>query len=87
MLGTFFDTIIICTMTGLTIVITGSWNVGLDGYAVTERAFGQGLPFPEQVSSFILMVCLVFLHSLQYSVGTITVKDVLSILLKADYIL
>lgn len=60
MLGTFFDTIIICTMTGLTIVITGSWNVGLDGYAVTERAFGQGLPFPEQVSSFILMVCLVF---------------------------
>lgn len=60
MLGTFFDTIVICTMTGLTIVITGSWNVGLDGYAVTERAFGQGLPFPEQVSSFILMVCLVF---------------------------
>lgn len=51
MLGTFFDTIVICTMTGLTIVITGSWNVGLDGYAVTERAFGQGLPFPEQVSS------------------------------------
>lgn len=87
MLGTFFDTIVICTMTGLTIVITGSWNVGLDGYAVTERAFGQGLPFPEQVSSFILMICLVFLHSLQYSAGTITVKDVLSTLLKADYIL
>lgn len=60
MLGTFFDTILICTMTGLTIVITGSWNVGLDGYAVTERAFGTGLPFPEQVSSFILMLCLVF---------------------------
>lgn len=60
MLGTFFDTIIICTMTGLTIVITGSWNMGLDGYAVTEKAFGIGLPFPETISSFILMVCLIF---------------------------
>lgn len=60
MLGTFFDTIVICTMTGLTIVITGSWKVGLEGYAVTEHAFGNGLPFPEQISSFILMLCLIF---------------------------
>ena len=60
MLGTVIDTIIICTMTGLTIVITGSWNVGLDGVDVTTRAFQVGLPFPAQVSSFILMMCLVF---------------------------
>lgn len=60
MLGTFFDTIVICTMTGLTIVITGAWNVGLEGYAVTEKAFGSGLPFPEQISSFVLMICLIF---------------------------
>lgn len=60
MLGTVIDTIIICTMTGLSIVITGSWNVGLDGVDVTTRAFQVGLPFPAQVSSFILMLCLVF---------------------------
>lgn len=60
MLGTFIDTIIICTMTGLSIVITGAWNIGLDGVAVTTKAFQLGLPFPPQVGSFILMVCLVF---------------------------
>ncbi len=60
MMGTFIDTIIICTLTGLTIVITGSWNVGLEGVAVTTRAFQEGLPFPDQIASFILMVCLVF---------------------------
>lgn len=60
MLGTIIDTLIICTMTGLTIVITDSWNVGLDGVDVTSRAFQIGLPFPSQVASFILMVCLVF---------------------------
>lgn len=60
MLGTVIDTVIICTMTGLSIVITGSWNVGLDGVDVTTRAFQIGLPFPAQVSSCILMLCLVF---------------------------
>ena len=60
MMGTFIDTILICTMTGLTIVITGTWNIGLEGVAVTTKAFQIGLPFPEQVASFILMLCLVF---------------------------
>ena len=60
MLGTFIDTIIICTMTGLAIVITGAWDMGLEGVAVTTKAFQMGLPFPPQVASFILMVCLVF---------------------------
>ena len=60
MLGTFIDTIIICTMTGLVIVITGAWDMGLEGVAVTTKAFQMGLPFPGQVASFILMVCLVF---------------------------
>lgn len=60
MTGTFIDTIIVCTMTGLSIVITGSWNVGLDGVEVTTRAFQKGLPFNPAVSSFILMMCLVF---------------------------
>ena len=62
MTGTFLDTIVICTMTGLSIVITGAWQVeGLEGVAVTSYAFGEGIPFlPERVTSFILMVCLVF---------------------------
>lgn len=60
MLGTFFDTIIICTMTGLAIVITGAWNVGLEGVAVTNKAFQDGLPISGQVSAFVLMICLVF---------------------------
>ncbi len=60
MLGTFFDTIVICTMTGLSIVITGAWNVGLEGVAVTNKAFQDGLPISGQVSAFILMICLVF---------------------------
>ena len=60
MLGTFIDTVVICTMTGLSIVIAGTWNIGLEGVAVTNKAFQIGLPFPTQVSSFILMICLVF---------------------------
>ncbi len=60
MTGTVIDTLIICTMTGLSILVTDSWNVGLEGVNVTTRAFQQGLPFPAEISSFILMVCLVF---------------------------
>ncbi len=61
MTGTFIDTIIICTMTGLAIVITGAWQVeGLEGVAVTTYAFNSGLPIPQVVSSFLLMLCLVF---------------------------
>ena len=61
MTGTFIDTIIICNLTGLSIILTGAWEVeGLKGVAVTTYAFEQGLPFPAQVSSFVLMLCLVF---------------------------
>lgn len=60
MTGTVIDTLVICTLTGLSIVITGTWNIGLDGVAVTTKAFQLGLPFSESVSSFILMSCLVF---------------------------
>lgn len=60
MMGTFIDTIVICTMTGLSIVIMGTWDIGLEGVAVTTKAFELGLPFPAQAASFILMLCLVF---------------------------
>ena len=61
MTGTFIDTIVICTLTGLSIVLTGAWQVeGLEGVAVTTYAFQKGLPIPESISAFILMMCLIF---------------------------
>ena len=61
MTGTFIGPIVICTLTGLSIVLTGAWQVpGLEGVDVTTYAFQQGLPFPPQISAFILMLCLVF---------------------------
>ena len=59
MTGTFIDTIIICTITGLSIVITGAWQVeGLEGVAVTTYAFQEGLPFNNTVTAFFIMLCL-----------------------------
>ncbi len=62
MTGTFIDTILVCTMTGLTIVISGciETNPDLEGVEITNAAFRYGLPFPEKVSSFLLMTCLMF---------------------------
>jgi AGCS family alanine or glycine:cation symporter len=44
MLGTFIDTIIVCTITGLVIVISGLWSSGPNGAALTSQAFEMGLP-------------------------------------------
>ena len=61
MTGTFIDTIVICTMTGLSIVVTGAWQVeGIEGVQVTTYAFQNGLPIPPTVSAFVFMVCLIF---------------------------
>ena len=61
MTGTFIDTIIICSMTGISIVLTGAHlQPGLEGVNVTSYAFQNGLPFPSQLSAFVLMLCLVF---------------------------
>ncbi len=62
MTGTFIDTVVVCTMTGLAIVITGAWkNANLEGVNVTIKAFKDGLPFlPGNAAGILLMVCLVF---------------------------
>ena len=60
MTGTFIDTVVICSMTGISIVLTGTWNTGLEGVEITSAAFQKGLPFPAEISSFVLMLCLVF---------------------------
>ncbi|SHN54216.1 alanine/glycine:cation symporter family protein [Desulfovibrio litoralis] len=45
MLGTFLDTIVVCTMTGLVIVASGVWEIGtIKGAELTTRAFSTTLP-------------------------------------------
>ncbi len=44
MLGTFIDTIIICTMTGLVILVSGEWTSGVNGAALSSQAFASILP-------------------------------------------
>lgn len=62
MTGTFIDTIVICTMTGLSIIISGGWKpeLGLEGAEITMYAFRTSLPLPAQAGSFLLMMCLTF---------------------------
>ena len=43
MLGTFIDTIVVCTMTALVIILTRSWTSGETGVALTSEAFNTGL--------------------------------------------
>jgi AGCS family alanine or glycine:cation symporter len=44
MLGTFIDTILICSITGLVIVVSGQWTSGESGAALSSLAFGHSLP-------------------------------------------
>jgi AGCS family alanine or glycine:cation symporter len=44
MLGTFIDTIVVCSVTGLAIVVTGVWTSGKTGAVLTSAAFEQALP-------------------------------------------
>ncbi|WP_064607493.1 alanine/glycine:cation symporter family protein [Photobacterium sp. J15] len=44
MLGTFIDTIIVCSITGLAIVVSGAWQSGETGAALTSAAFASVLP-------------------------------------------
>jgi AGCS family alanine or glycine:cation symporter len=44
MTGTFIDTIIICTLTGLSLIVTGVWTGDVNGAALTEAAFSSAFP-------------------------------------------
>ncbi len=44
MTQTFIDTLVVCTFTGLTILVSGAWLEGFNGAALTQEAFGRGLP-------------------------------------------
>lgn len=60
MTGTFIDTIVICTITGLCLVVTGAWQMPVEGVQITDYAWRVGLPWAQSLSSFVLMVCLIF---------------------------
>jgi AGCS family alanine or glycine:cation symporter len=44
MMGTFFDTIVVCSMTGLAIVASGVWTSGKTGAELTQLAFQSAMP-------------------------------------------
>lgn len=54
MLGTFIDTLIICTMTGLVLIVSGVWSSDLQGAAMTLQVFDSTLPF----GGNILSICI-----------------------------
>jgi len=54
MLGTFIDTLIICTMTGLVLIVTGVWSGEPQGAAMTLAAFTGALPYGD----IILSLCV-----------------------------
>ena len=59
MIGTFIDTILICTMTGLALVLTGAFNSGLEGVAMTTAAFETAFPIAG-LGKFIVNIGLIF---------------------------
>lgn len=56
MLGTFIDTIIVCTITGLAIVVTGVWSGGDTGAVLTSQAFDHSLAFGGDIIALGLIV-------------------------------
>ncbi len=57
MLGPFIDTIIVCTLTALTILVTGVWKTSdADGVTLTAAAFSKAIP---GVGPYILLLCII----------------------------
>ncbi|NQU12063.1 sodium:alanine symporter family protein, partial [bacterium] len=58
MTGTFLDTIVVCSMTGLVLIVTGVWDSGQPVVALTRSAFETGLP--GTAGGFIVTFGIVF---------------------------
>lgn len=56
MLGTFIDTIIVCTMTGLVIITSGLWSSGETGAALTSAGFAASLTGGAEIVSLAIVV-------------------------------
>lgn len=55
MMGTFIDTIIVCTMTGLAIVVSGVWNSGASGALLSTQSFESAMP---GIGKYLLAISL-----------------------------
>lgn len=56
MLGPAIDTLIVCTLTALTILVTGVWETTSDnGVSLTASAFGDSIPY---IGKYLLLVCV-----------------------------
>jgi len=60
MLSNFIDTTLLCTITALGIIITDSHTISQKAVGITTLSWQRGLPFGEEVSSFLITLCLVF---------------------------
>lgn len=58
MMGTFIDTILVCTMTGLVLIVTGVWSSGLKGAALSAAGFSAA--FPGFGGEFLAIALVVF---------------------------
>ncbi|HEM3485396.1 alanine/glycine:cation symporter family protein [Streptococcus suis] len=68
MTGTFIDTIIICTLTGLTILVTSQWTVeGLEGAPLTQAAFATVFGSTGSIALTISLVLFAFTTILGWS--------------------
>ena len=56
MMGTFIDTIVICSITGIAIVVTGAYTSGESGSALSMLAFSTALPY---VGEYVVTLGLV----------------------------
>ena len=70
----FVDTIIVCSMTALTILVTGLWDSGLGGASLTLAAFETGIGY---IGRVIIALCT-FLFALTTSTGWYTYYDTLT---------
>ncbi|OYO84346.1 sodium:alanine symporter family protein, partial [Lachnotalea glycerini] len=59
MTGTFIDTIVVCTMTGLVIILTNAWSMNMEGAEITNYAFSTALP-GANLGKVIVTVGLIF---------------------------
>jgi AGCS family alanine or glycine:cation symporter len=69
----FMDTIVVCSMTGLVVIVTGFWSSGLQGATLTLTAFESGMGFIGRV----LIAVSIFLFGLTTSTGWITYYSVI----------
>ncbi|MCX6138506.1 MAG: sodium:alanine symporter family protein [Ignavibacteriales bacterium] len=64
--GTFWDTVVVCAMTGLVVVNSGEWMKGLKGASLTKAAFGE-IPYVGPIVLTVGLLTFVFSTILGWS--------------------